>query len=176
MRYRYLIALGSNVRHARHGSPRAVVRAALVALGAAGVTVKRVSCVRASNPLGPSRRRYANGAAIMATDLDPLALLSLCKQIERAFGRRSRSRAWSARVLDIDIVLWSGGIWASDELVVPHPEFRNREFVLEPARDICPDWRDPLTGRTVRQLHWRLTRPVASRSCSLAPRHRATGP
>jgi 2-amino-4-hydroxy-6-hydroxymethyldihydropteridine diphosphokinase len=61
-------------------------------------------------------------------------------------------------VLDLDLVLWSGGAWASDRLVLPHPEFRRRTFVLAPAATIAPAWRDPLTGLTVRQLGARLNR------------------
>jgi 2-amino-4-hydroxy-6-hydroxymethyldihydropteridine diphosphokinase len=55
-------------------------------------------------------------------------------------------------VIDLDIILWSDGAWASNGLTVPHPEFRRRDFVLRPLAAIVPDWRDPLTGRTIRQL------------------------
>ena len=62
MRYRYLIALGSNQRHLRHGRPEQVLRAALAALELREITVKSASPIIASAPLGPSLRRYANGA------------------------------------------------------------------------------------------------------------------
>ena len=148
---RYLIALGSNVRHHRFGPPEAVLGAALSALAAAELRVERVSRVISTAPLGPSRRRYANAAAIVATGLAPDALLCRLKTIERAFGRRA-GRRWAARVLDLDIVLWEGGAWSSPGLTVPHVAFRNRRFVLEPAAAIAPGWRDLLTGRTLRQL------------------------
>jgi 2-amino-4-hydroxy-6-hydroxymethyldihydropteridine diphosphokinase len=61
-------------------------------------------------------------------------------------------------VLDLDIILWSEGSWAGPELIVPHPEFRRRFFVLEPLAEIAPRWRDPLTGLTIRQLLARLRR------------------
>ena len=77
--------------------------------------------------------------------------------MERAFGRRA-GRKWGPRVLDVDIVLWSGGAWAEAGLVVPHPEMRARRFVLEPLAEIAPAWRDPITGATVRQLLFRLGR------------------
>lgn len=148
---RYLVALGSNVRHHRHGAPPAVLRAALAALEEAGLSVERASRVIATAPLGPSPRRYANAAAVVATELAPEAVLRRLKAIERAFGRRA-GRRWAARVLDLDIVLWEGGPWASAALTVPHIAFRERRFVLEPAAAIAPGWRDPLTGRTLRQL------------------------
>jgi len=62
-------------------------------------------------------------------------------------------------VLDLDIVLWNGGAYAADDLVIPHPAFRIRAFVLVPAARIAGDWRDPLTGLTIRQLAARLTKP-----------------
>ena len=114
--------------------------------------------VIASEPLGPSMRRYANGAALIETDLAPHALLGLLKRVERDFGRRQRGQRWSARVLDLDIVLWSGGRFEAPDLTIPHAEFRKRDFVLGPAAVIAGGWRDPVSGRTVRQLHACLTR------------------
>jgi 2-amino-4-hydroxy-6-hydroxymethyldihydropteridine diphosphokinase len=114
-----------------------------------------------SAPLGPSRRRYANAAAILATSLHPDELIARLHSIETHFGRDRRGQKWRARVLDIDILLWSGGIWVSRHplLAVPHRSMRDRAFVLMPAMAIAPDWRDPLTGLTIRQLFHRLTRP-----------------
>jgi 2-amino-4-hydroxy-6-hydroxymethyldihydropteridine diphosphokinase len=150
----YAIALGSN-RRGRSGSPQETVRAAAAALG-----VERLSRVRATAALGPAGRSFANAAALLASRLDPPELLALLKETERAFGRRG-GRRWGPRVLDLDILLWSGGAWAGDGLVVPHPEFRRRRFVLEPLAEIAPGWRDPLTGASVRQLLHRFGRRAA---------------
>lgn len=155
---RYLIALGSNVRHARHGGPADVLRAALSALKQADISVCDTAAIVPSAPLGASRRCYANTVAVVNTDLDPPDLLTTLKAIERKFGRRAGGRRWSARVLDLDIVLWGGGAWFSRKLNIPHPEFRRRGFVLVPAQEIAAQWRDPLTGLTLRQLHHRLMR------------------
>ena len=114
-------------------------------------------------PVGPSPRRYANSAAIVEAPLDPPAMLALAKRLEREFGRRPGGQRWTARVLDLDLVLWSGGAWAEPGLIIPHPRFRQRGFVLAPAARIAPRWRDPVTGLTLRQLHARLTRPRAVR-------------
>jgi len=212
--HRYLIALGSNQRHARFGPPRRVLAAALERLEAKGVRVIAAAPAIETDPIGPSIRRYANSAAVIETDFDPEALLALLKQIEREFGRRTSGQRWRARVLDLDIILWSGGPYASARrrhgdmkpsslagegwergpprqrrllpptplpprvprfslsrkgkgksaparqgcLTIPHPLFRTRAFVLDPAVTIAPDWRDPIGGATVRQLHARLTR------------------
>src|SRR3546814_19903770 len=76
-------------------------------------------------PLGPTIRRFANMVAIIESDDDPPALLRRLKAIEHAFGRR-RGRRWGARVIDLDIILWSGGAGADAWLTVPHRAFRER--------------------------------------------------
>ena len=156
MTQRYLIALGSNRRHHRHGAPRAVLAAALQALARDGLALEHVSPVIETAPLGPSIRRYANAAAVVRSRLDPPDLLAHLQHVERLFGRRRSGRRWGARVLDLDVVLWSGGAWAAADLVIPHPHFRARTFVLGPAARIAPHWRDPLTGLTLSQLGYRL--------------------
>jgi len=158
---RYLIALGSNVRHVRFGAPRQVLAAALEQLEADGVHVLAVAPAIETDPIGPSIRRYANSAALIETGLEPEGLLALLKRIEREFGRRPGGQRWRARVLDLDVILWSGGAWSSPALTVPHKLFRERAFVLAPAVTVAPTWRDPLTGASVRQLHARLTRLAA---------------
>lgn len=143
----YAIAIGSN-RRGRHGGPAAEVRAAIAALDG----VRAIAPIIASAPLGPSLRRYANGAVLLDSMLSPPEMLARLKAIERAFGRR-RGRRWGSRVIDLDILLWSGGCWSGPGLTVPHVAFRQRDFVLAPLVRIAPTWRDPVSGRTVRQLH-----------------------
>ncbi|MCJ2185396.1 2-amino-4-hydroxy-6-hydroxymethyldihydropteridine diphosphokinase [Novosphingobium beihaiensis] len=162
-RHRYLIALGSNMRHPRHGLPRAVIGAAIKALDHGKTEVLAVSKTIETPPLGPSRRRYANAAVLLRSKRAPDEVLRKLQKIERKFGRRRTGQAWGARVLDLDVVLWNGGPWVSEEggdsLVIPHPAFRERAFVLGPAATIAGDWRDPLTRLSVRQLSARLTKP-----------------
>ena len=160
MAQRYLIALGSNRRHGRFGPPGRVLQAALSELAGRKITIEAVSPVLPSAPLGPSLRRYANSAAVIKTRLGPEALLGVLQAAERKFGRRRGGQRWSARVLDLDIVLWSGGMWTSPGLLIPHPSFRQRAFVLTPALAVAARWRDPVTGLTLRQLRTRLLRPT----------------
>lgn len=156
-KHRYLIALGSNQRHPHFGDPRAVVAAAMDILDETLGKVSARSPIIDSAPVGPSQRRYANAALVLKSKLDPPALLHCLQEAETAFGRQRRGQRWRARPLDLDIVLWDGGIFASPELLVPHPLFRDRDFVLGPAAAIAPRWRDPISGLTLRQLHARLT-------------------
>lgn len=151
----YVIALGSN-RRGCHGSPADEVRAALDEIGG----VVAVSPLIATAPLGPSSRRFVNAATVIESHESPPELLVRLKAIETDFGRR-RGQCWGERVIDLDIVLWSGGTWADDGLTIPHPAFRERRFVLDPIARIVPDWRDPLTGLAIRHLAARLTRRAA---------------
>ena len=141
----YAIALGSN-RRSRYGSPAETVRAALERLAPV-----RSSAVHATPALGPAGRAFANAVAIVESDLEPDELLADLKALEGEFGRRG-GRRWGPRVLDLDIILWSGGCWEGSGLVVPHPAFRQRQFVIEPLAELVPVWRDPVSGATVRQL------------------------
>jgi 2-amino-4-hydroxy-6-hydroxymethyldihydropteridine diphosphokinase len=131
------------------------VAAAIHALG----NVTTASPILPTPPLGPSRRRFANAVALIESGETPPALLRRLKAIERDFGRRA-GQSWAARVIDLDIVLWSGGSWSEPGLTVPHRLFRTRGFVLAPLLRVAPGWRDPVTGLTIRQLHARLTRPI----------------
>jgi 2-amino-4-hydroxy-6-hydroxymethyldihydropteridine diphosphokinase len=146
----YVVAIGSN-RRGRHGAPEAQVAAAIRALGGVVATAPII----ASAPVGPSTRRFANSVILIETAEDPPELLARLKAIERDFGRR-RGQRWGARVIDLDIILWSGGAWGDTRLIIPHIDFRERRFVLDPLAHIAPDWRDPITGLTVRQLTRRL--------------------
>ncbi|PAX07649.1 2-amino-4-hydroxy-6-hydroxymethyldihydropteridine diphosphokinase [Sphingomonas lenta] len=142
----YLVALGSN-RRSRWGSPERTVAAALDAIGG----VIAASPLLGTPAMGPSSRRFVNAVALVESAEEPPAMLERLKRIERGFGRRP-GRRWGARVIDLDLIGWSGGTWAGPGLVVPHPSFRERRFVLAPLAAVAPRWRDPVTGRTARQL------------------------
>ena len=155
----YAIALGSNRRHGRYGEPRRVLTAAKDAIEVQGLKVERRSRIRITPALGPAGRSFANAVLIVSTNLNPPEVLRLLKKVERAFGRR-RGRRWGPRVLDLDIILWSGGCWSAAGLVIPHRAFRERSFVLDPLNEVAPAWRDPITGAMVRQLFYRHRKPL----------------
>jgi 2-amino-4-hydroxy-6-hydroxymethyldihydropteridine diphosphokinase len=151
----YAIAIGSNRPHGRFGRPPQVVAEAIARLDrdfglfdAAPILLNRAH--------GGAGRDFANSVALVESELDPPAMLSALKNIEREFGRR-RGRRWAARVLDLDIIDWSGGRWRSRALTVPHRAAATRAFVIDPLAGIAPAWR--LEGtRTARQLAHRLAR------------------
>jgi 2-amino-4-hydroxy-6-hydroxymethyldihydropteridine diphosphokinase len=143
----YAIAIGSNRQHGRYGRPPQVVETAIARLDAE-FGLFDASPILLNKAMGGAGRDFANAVALVESDLDPPEMLRRLKTLEREFGRR-RGRRWAARVLDLDIIDWSGGKWRSRSLNVPHPAAGSREFVIEPLAAIAPGWRleAPLTAR-----------------------------
>ena len=104
---------------------------------------------------GGAGRDFANAVAMVESRLAPPAMLERLKSVEREFGRR-RGRRWGPRVLDLDLVLWSGGKFRSRRLTIPHAGLARRSFVLQPLAAIAPGWR--IGAVTVRHLAHRLAR------------------
>ncbi len=160
---RAIVALGSNMRHGRHGAPRRVLEAAIAALSGGGLGIVAVAPVRETAPIGPSRRRFANSAVLGLWSGSAESLLSLCHAVERGFGRRRRIR-WGPRVLDCDLLLVEEEVAlpcgkVRGGLVLPHGELARRPFVLGPLCDLWPGWRHPLEGLCARHLLARLAKP-----------------
>ena len=141
------LALGSNL-----GDRRAHLDFAVNRLKAIVHSI-RVSPVEETEPFDvpDAQPPYLNAVVVGETDLEPEVLLDRLLAIERERGRE-RPSVRAARTLDLDLILYGDRIIDSTELQVPHPRFREREFVLGPLKDIAPDLRDPVTGQTVREL------------------------
>ena len=155
MRHLYAIGIGSNRPHGRHGRPRAVVGAAIDELDARFVLTDR-SSIMLNPALGGAGRDFANAVALVESSLEPPEMLAALKAIERSFGRRA-TRRWAARVLDLDILAWSGGRFRSRGLTIPHRLLDRRAFALGPLAAIAPEWR--VAGSlTARHLAHRLAR------------------
>lgn len=153
-----LIAIGSNRRHPRHGSPANVVRAAVRAMAEARISVDAVSRLYHTAPLGPPQPAFVNAAVVARTSLRPERLLALLKRIERRFGPKGKIQ-WGPRVLDLDIIGYGSEVvpgrmgWTHGHgLAVPHRSAHTRAFVLRPLADVAPGWRHPVLGLTVRQM------------------------
>jgi len=78
-------------------------------------------------------------------------MLDVLRAIEWTFGRE-RPYVGAPRTLDLDLILYGGEVIAMPGLIVPHPRFRDRRFVLEPLAELVPEWIDPVTGKTIAEL------------------------
>ncbi len=153
------LALGSNLS-GPWGSPQETFIRALQDIQDADCQLLATSKVYKSASLSPGQPDYLNLVVHCRTALPLFKLLLLAKSIERRSGRRTRQH-WSARTLDIDIVM-AGSYrmnWpqrCAGSLTLPHPEAHKRAFVLRPLCDIAPNWYHPCLGMTAIQLLHRL--------------------
>jgi 2-amino-4-hydroxy-6-hydroxymethyldihydropteridine diphosphokinase len=92
-----------------------------------------------SRPLGPQDQPdFINAAAGLLTRLEPAALLSELKAIERQMGRAQPPVRWGPRSIDLDLLLYDAVVIDQPGLTVPHPGVHERNFVLYPLADIAP--------------------------------------
>jgi 2-amino-4-hydroxy-6-hydroxymethyldihydropteridine diphosphokinase len=134
-----LIALGSNL-----GDRALFLRRAISSLGEV-IHVVRVSSFIETDPVDAPPPKYLNAVVAGYTGLSPSALLDALHQIESQLGRRRTTRH-APRVIDLDLILHSANLVRTRTLTLPHPRYREREFVLAPMRELKLDWRDPVTG------------------------------
>lgn len=104
-------------------------------------------------PNAPKSWNYSflNMAVAGYTDLTPHRLLQNIKHIEYSLGRIDKT-FWSPRTIDIDIVLCSGTSVKSSTLTIPHKEMHNRDFVLLPVCDVCPQFKHITMETTIESL------------------------
>ena len=130
----------------------ALLQTALEALKSGVLNVTGVSPVYETEPRGLREQPWFLNMVVEAeTSLFPLQLLTRIEQIEKQFGRR-RVIPNGPRTLDIDILLYGRAVIRSERLVVPHPRYSERRFVLAPLHDLAPDLRDPVDGKSIREL------------------------
>jgi len=131
------IGIGSNIGN-RLGHLTDAVRR-LATLG----SIVEGSPVYETAPVGgPDQDHYLNAVVGLDTEIAPRDLLENLLEIERMAGR-VRGERWGPRTLDLDILTYGGEIVDEPGLTVPHPEIRNRRFVLTPLADVAPG----LSGR-----------------------------
>lgn len=140
------LALGSNV-----GDSAGHIRQAITLLSDVLGDIRQAP-VYVSKAVGyTDQPDFLNTAVGGQTALEPEELLLAVKKIERQVGRRA-SFHWGPREIDIDIILYGDRALNSEKLVVPHPNFRERDFVLKPLNDLDPSLTDPVSHKTVADL------------------------
>src|ERR1700722_19018572 len=103
--------------------------------------VVAVSSFYDTEPVGYlSQPRFLNGALLLATEVEPIALMRGLLAVERSMGReREGVVAKGPRVVDLDLLLYGQVVMESEELGLPHAALQERRFVLEPLAEIAPD-------------------------------------
>lgn len=147
------LGLGSNL-----GDKKGYLDNAVKALDEAkGCHVERVSSYQVTEPYGGVEQDdFLNACLILKTLLTPEELLEKLHEIEQS-AHRERIVHWGPRTLDLDILMYDDVVMETDELVIPHLEMHLRSFVLNPLREIAPNKRHPVIGKTVSQLADSLT-------------------
>ena len=169
--HKYVLALGANI--APEGFTLSqVLPAAISMLNQHNLKLTEESrlFLTPAFPAG-SGPDFVNMVAVCCSDESPDAVLSVCHQVEAAFGR-VRDLRWGARTLDIDLIAAGENIlpdverfryWhdlplarqtkeAPDQLILPHPRLQDRAFVLVPMAEVAPDWRHPVLHKTVLEM------------------------
>lgn len=166
-----LVALGGNLPW-KGKEPLNVLKDAIISFSAPDFTLLAASRFFAT-PCFPAGAGpdYVNAAILLESVLSPAEILQRLHKIEAESGRQ-RDRRWGGRTLDLDLIAvddlvlpdrttWQ--VWhdlpadrqsqeAPDRLILPHPRLQDRAFVLVPLADVAPDWRHPVSGRTVREM------------------------
>jgi len=134
------LGLGSNV-----GDREAHLRGTVEALAEHGVVLEAVSSLYETEPVGEylDQPDFLNAAVRIATELEPLELLDLCKAIEIEHGRIFGGPRHGPRPIDIDVLLLGDLEFSDERLTLPHPEVTVRRFVLAPLLELDPELRLP---------------------------------
>jgi 2-amino-4-hydroxy-6-hydroxymethyldihydropteridine diphosphokinase len=141
------IALGSNL-----GDRRSILSAAATALSSRLATASVSDFIETDAVGVGAQPRFLNGAIVGQWAGDARALLELLMTLERQ-AARERPFPGAARTLDLDLILFGAAIIQKPGLIVPHPRFRERGFVLQPLAQAAPDMLDPVTGLSVAELY-----------------------
>lgn len=141
------IAFGSNM-----GRREEYIKKALLMMEETVGSLAKVSSIIETEAYGYTEQEdFLNGVAEVQTRLTPEELLERLQAIEKKLDR-VRVIHWGPRTIDLDIIFYDDCIIHQEQLVIPHGDFRRRDFVLTPMVEIAPGWKDPVTGKTMAKL------------------------
>ena len=116
------------------------------------IQILRVAETVETKPYGDVEQGdFLNTAVKLRTLLTPKELLKQLHEIEDASGR-TREVHWGPRTLDLDILFYDKMVYEDENLVLPHVDMENRYFVLKPLSELAPNFRHPVSGKTVTQM------------------------
>jgi len=142
-----IIALGSNLGNRLHYLQKAAHR-----LSEISDSKINKSSLWESEPVGNAKYSFLNGVISIETRIKPLILLKKLKDFEQQLGREKEPVRWGPRIIDLDIISYDDLVVQSNSLIIPHPEYRKRLFVLLPLREIEPSWKDPETEESIHNI------------------------
>lgn len=142
------IALGSNM-----GDKEKFLNDAVAALDElAECKVIANADYKETKPYGyENQDNFLNGCVKIETLLSPQELLEKLHMIENQANRK-REIHWGPRTLDLDIIFYDNKIIQEPDLIIPHCDMENREFVLEPLAQLAPYKKHPVNQQTVMQM------------------------
>ena len=129
------VALGSNMGNGEENIKGAVSALRLVP----GITVEKLSTIYETKPWGyEAQHNFTNACVKLSVDISPEALLGVCLGIEAGMGRIREFRN-GPRIIDLDLIIYEGEERDTEELKLPHPGMKDRDFVLVPLADIADE-------------------------------------
>jgi len=142
----YYIALGTNVGNYINNFSHAIVE-----LKKIGQVIKMANIYK-SKPYGYLKQNFFyNSMVHLKSELLPTELMNKIQLIEKKLKKNKRIIN-GPRKIDIDIIFWGYKMFNNRELSIPHPRVSERDFVLFPLQDIAPNFRDPVSKITVKEL------------------------
>ncbi|HCL4548029.1 2-amino-4-hydroxy-6-hydroxymethyldihydropteridine diphosphokinase [Clostridium botulinum] len=145
------VAFGSNI-----GEKESYIKRALEKIEERGMKIIKVSPIYETEPYGVlDQDSFLNGVVKIETNLTPEDLIGELLNIEKQLDR-IRERRWGPRTIDLDIIFYDDLIINEKDLVIPHKDMENREFVLKPLCDIDENFIHPVLKKSVRELYDRL--------------------
>ncbi|AUN16929.1 2-amino-4-hydroxy-6-hydroxymethyldihydropteridine diphosphokinase [Clostridium botulinum] len=142
------VAFGSNI-----GEKESYIKRALEKIEERGMKIIKVSSIYETEPYGVlDQDSFLNGVVKIETNLTPEDLIGELLNIEKQLDR-VRERRWGPRTIDLDIIFYDDLIINEKNLVIPHKDMENREFVLKPLCDIDENFIHPVLKKSVRELY-----------------------
>ncbi|MGS2727582.1 2-amino-4-hydroxy-6-hydroxymethyldihydropteridine diphosphokinase [Psychroserpens sp. BH13MA-6] len=116
-------------------------------------TIHNIAKVYNTPAVGFDGDDFLNTCLVLETTFSAEKVMDKLQQIEKRMGREKRqSDTYESRIIDLDILFYDTCILKSEHLVVPHPEIQNRQFVLQPLKDIAPKLEHPVLKKSMTDL------------------------
>ncbi|EPY2274289.1 2-amino-4-hydroxy-6-hydroxymethyldihydropteridine diphosphokinase [Clostridium sporogenes] len=142
------VAFGSNM-----GEKENYIKRALEKIEEKGIKIIKVSPIYETEPYGVlDQDSFLNGVVKIESNLTPENLIEVLLDIEKQLDR-VRERRWGPRTIDLDIIFYDDFIINEENLIIPHRDMENREFVLKPLCDIDENFIHPALKKSVKQLY-----------------------